>query len=234
MSYKPHMPEDDIKIRKQWHDSVYRKMEDQKTIRRQYLGRKLVIPKEVTPTAWMSKLLGKTILEEVKESDRVLDMGTGSGINAILAASKSKQVLAVDVNPYSVETGRKNAARNGVASRIEFRKSNLFDNVEGKFDLIIFDPPFRWFSPRDIREVAVADENFRSMTAFFLEAMDYLTPEGRILMIYGDSGDMNYFTHLMDKLNCIKTLVRSRYIERYGRKWGYYVWKLSRPGQSTS
>ena len=38
MSYKPHMPEDDIKIRKQWHDSVYRKMEDQKTIRRQYLG----------------------------------------------------------------------------------------------------------------------------------------------------------------------------------------------------
>ncbi|HKJ96591.1 MAG TPA: hypothetical protein VJ944_02475 [Thermoplasmataceae archaeon] len=44
-----------------------------------------MVPKEVMPPAWMSKLLGKTILEEVKENDRVLDMGTGSGINAILA-----------------------------------------------------------------------------------------------------------------------------------------------------
>ena len=227
MSYKPHMTEDEVKIRKQWHDSVYRKMEDQKTIRRQYLGRKLVIPREVTPTAWMSKLLGKTILEEVKESDRVLDMGTGSGINAILAASKSSNVLAVDINPYCIETGKRNAERNGEASRIEFRESDLFSNVDGKFDLIIFDPPFRWFAPRDIREVAIADENFRSMAAFFQEAMNYLKPDGRMLMIYGDSGDMNYFMSLMDRLKCGKALVRSRYIERYGRKWGYYVWKLS-------
>ena len=93
------MSEDEVKIRKQWHDSVYRKKEDQKTVHRQYLGRKLVIPKEVIPPAWMLKLLGKTILEEVKESDRVLDMGTGSGINAILVASKSRHVLAVDLNP---------------------------------------------------------------------------------------------------------------------------------------
>ena len=182
MSYKPHMTEDEVKIRKQWHDSVYRKMEDQKTIRRQYLGRKLVIPREVTPTAWMSKLLGKTILEEVKESDRVLDMGTGSGINAILAASKSSNVLAVDINTYCIETGKRNAARNGVASRTEFRESDLFSNVDGKFDLIIFDPPFRWFAPRDIREAAIADKNFRSMAAFFQEAMNYLKPDGRILL----------------------------------------------------
>lgn len=206
MGYTPQMSEDEVRIRKQWHDSVYRKMEDQKTVHRQYLGRKLVIP---------------------RESDRVLDMGTGSGINAILAASKSGHVLAVDLNPYCIETGRKNAVRNGVASRIEFRESDLFSNVDGKFDLIIFDPPFRWFTPRDIREAAVADENFRSMTSFFKIVLDYLKPDGRILIIYGDSGDMNYFRSLMDSLNCSKILVRSRYIERYGRKWGYYVWKLS-------
>ena len=99
------MSEKDIEIRKQWHDSVYRRIEDQKTIRRQYLGRKIVVPKEVFPPAWMSKLLGKTILDEVKESDRVLDMGTGSGINAILAASKSSNVVAVDVNPYCLDAG---------------------------------------------------------------------------------------------------------------------------------
>ncbi len=227
MGYTPQRSEDEVRIRKQWHDSVYRKMEDQKTVHRQYLGRKLVIPREVTPPAWMSKLLGKTILEDVRDSDRVLDMGIGSGINAILAASKSSHVLAVDINPNCIETGQRNAARNGVASRIEFRESDLFSNVDGKVDLIIFDPPFRWFKPRDIREAAVADANFRSMTAFFKVVLDYLNPHGRILIIYGDSGDMNYFRSLIDSLNCSKTLVRSRYIERYGRKWGYYVWKLS-------
>lgn len=88
-------------------------MEDQETIRRQYLDRKIVVPKEVFPPAWMSKLLGKSILDEVRESDRVLDMGTGSGINAILAASKSSNVVAVDVNPHCLDAGRRNAERNG-------------------------------------------------------------------------------------------------------------------------
>ncbi|MCL5989234.1 MAG: hypothetical protein M1166_02755 [Candidatus Thermoplasmatota archaeon] len=60
--------------------------------------------------------------------------------------------------------------------------------------------------------------NFRSMTAFFKVVLDYLKPDGRKLIIYGDSGDMNYFRSLMDSLNCSKTLVTSRYIERYGRK----------------
>ncbi len=227
MDYRPHMTADEVEIRKQWHESTYRRMEELKTIRRQYLGRKIIVPKEVPPPAWMSKVLGKTILENVRESDRVLDMGTGSGINAILAASKSSSVLAVDVNPYCVDIGRRNAARNGVGARIEFRESDLFSRVDGKFDLIIFDPQFRWFAPRDIREVAVADENFRTMTAFFHEVHNYMKPEGRILMLYGDSGDPNYFMSLIDQGNFKKTLMRKRYIERFGKKWGYYAWRLT-------
>ncbi|MHB8396578.1 MAG: methyltransferase [Thermoplasmataceae archaeon] len=202
------MSEKDIGIRKQWNDSVYRRMEDQETIRRQYLGRKILVPKEVFPPAWMSKLLGKTILDEVRESDRVLDMGTGSGINVILAASKSSNVVAVDVNPYCLDAGARNAEKNGVAYKIEFRESDLFSNVDGTFDLIIFDPPFRWFAPRDIREVAVADEDFRTMTAFFHEVRNYLKPSGRILIFYGDSGDHNYFMNLIDKGNFKKVLMR--------------------------
>ena len=60
--------------------------------------------------------------------------------------------------------------------------------------------------------------NFRSMMAFFKVVLDYQKSDGRKLIIYGDSGDMNYFRSLMDSLNCSKTLVTSRYIERYGRK----------------
>lgn len=221
------MTEEEVQLRREWHDSGYLKIGDQKIIRKQYLGRKVVVPREDIPPAWMSKLLGKTILEEVRETDRVLDMGTGSGINAILAASKSTNVLAVDVNPFCIGAGKRNADLNGVGSRIEFRESDLFKNVEGKFDLIIFDPPFRWFSPRDVRERAVADENFKSMTAFFNEVREYLNPGGRILLMYGDSGDLVYFLSLIDKENFRKRLMRSRYIPKNGRKWGYFTWKLT-------
>lgn len=227
MTYIPHMSDDEVNLRKQWHDALYKKMEDRKAVRMQYLGRRLFVPREVTPPAWMSKLLGKTILEEVGENDSVLDMGTGSGINAILAASKSYSVVAVDINPFCVGAGTKNAELNGVSARIQFRESDLFQNVTEKFDVIIFDPPFRWFAARDLRELAVADENFRSMTLFFDQVRNYLKPDGRILMEYGDSGDLNYFLSLIERAKFKKALVKKRYIVRNGRKWGYYVWKLT-------
>lgn len=227
MTYKPMMPDSEVELRKKWHENAYSSMEKGKTIRRQYLKRKFVIPKEVPPPAWMSKLLGKSILEEVRNDERVLDMGTGCGVNAILAASKSKNILAVDVNPYSVETGFRNAKRNGVLSSIEFRESDLFQKVSGRFDLIIFDPPFRWFKPRDIKERAVADEGFQTMTRFFEEVEDYLAKDGRILVMYGDSGDLNYLLYLFEKNNFNSQLLKKRGIRREGRTWYYYCWKLT-------
>ena len=79
------------------------------------------------------------MLDEVRDDDRVLDMGTGSGVNGIVAASRSRDVLAVDVNPAAVACARDNAERNGVADRMEVRESDLFQNASGRFDLIIFD-----------------------------------------------------------------------------------------------
>jgi len=93
-------------------------------------------------------------------------MGTGSGVNAVLAASKSFDVIAVDVNPFAIKCTRKNAKLNNISSRIKVFQSDLFRSVKGKFDLIIFDPPFRWFKQRDIRERATADKNFRTMRSF--------------------------------------------------------------------
>ena len=227
MEYKPMMTKEEIDLRVKWHNDLYIRMEDQKKIRRQYLGRNFIIPKEVTPPAWMSKLLGKSILDDVRKSDKVLDMGTGCGVNAILAASKSTNILAVDLNPFSVKTGENNAKRNGVADRIKFVQSDLFKNVNGKFDLIIFDPPFRWFAPRDLREMATTDENFKTMRMFFEQVRNYLRDKGRILVIYGDSGDLNYFLTLVEEYRFNKELLRSRAMAKDGRLWGYYAWKLT-------
>jgi release factor glutamine methyltransferase len=184
---------------RQWHENAYQagKSELRAGQTFEYLGRTIVVPPDVMPITGTSHLLGEAVLAEVRPSDRVLDMGTGSGVNAILAASESNDVVAVDVNPLAVEAARQNAERNGVADRIDVRHSDVFENVDAEFDLMIFDPPFRWFAPRDLFERASTDENYTAMTTFFLDAKRYLRPRGRMLLFFGTSGDLPYLRHLI-------------------------------------
>ena len=67
------------------------------------------------------------LLEEVlKPGDRVLDVGTGSGILAIAAAKLgAASVLALDISPVAVAAARTNAAANGVGDRVQVRLSTL-------------------------------------------------------------------------------------------------------------
>lgn len=70
-----------------------------------------------------------------------LDVGTGTGIIALSAAEKASRVLGVDINPAAVELARKNAAANKIKNA-EFQLSDLFENVNEKFDVIAFNPPY--------------------------------------------------------------------------------------------
>jgi release factor glutamine methyltransferase len=63
----------------------------------------------------------------------------------------------------------------------------------------VFDPPYRWFAPRDLREAAMTDENYRAMTTFFRGARGHLTPRGRLLVSFGTSGDLGYLRGLADE-----------------------------------
>jgi release factor glutamine methyltransferase len=191
MDYRPAMSDDEERRVRAWHDAAYESIRDGGGAGvMEVLGRTLEIPPQVIPPPRMS--LGPAVRDEVREGDRVLDMGTGSGINAILAAAKSTDVLAVDINPHAVAAAAANAERNGVADRITVRESDVFAAVDGTFDLIIFDPPFRWFAPRDYLEASMADENYQALTRFLEQAGDHLAPGGRILMLFGTSGDLDY------------------------------------------
>jgi release factor glutamine methyltransferase len=61
------------------------------------------VPPDVQPITGVSLVLGEAVLAEVRVGDQVLDMGTGCGVNAVLAASRAGRVLAVDVNPVARE-----------------------------------------------------------------------------------------------------------------------------------
>ena len=73
---------------------------------------------------------------------RTLDLGTGCGIQALLAAKHSERVVATDVNARALAFARFNAALNGI-DVVEFRQGDLFEPVgDERFGLIVANPPY--------------------------------------------------------------------------------------------
>ncbi len=76
------------------------------------------------------------------EQRKALDLGTGTGVIAVLLAKKGFTVTATDINPKSGNCLKLNASINKVARKITFKLGNLFEPVKKeKFDLITFNPP---------------------------------------------------------------------------------------------
>jgi len=126
----------------------------------------------------------------VDANDRVLDMGTGCGILAILAAQKAKKVVAVDVNPYAVRCARKNAEINKLADKVEVRRGDLFQPVrrEEKFSLIIFNAPYLPSAPKEGRSWlgkswAGGPSGRQLIDRFIAEVPHFLKKSSRILLV---------------------------------------------------
>jgi len=139
-------------------------------------------------------------------SGRVLDMGTGCGIQAIIAAQKSNSIVAADISKPALECAKKNAAANGVAGKIEFRESNLFSNFlpNEKFDTIIFNPPYlptaneektsgildaAWNGGRDGRKI---------IDAFLNQFPPYLSDSGKLLLLHCHLADTDKTIRLLE------------------------------------
>lgn len=173
-----------------------------------------------------SDALGRVVLDEVRAGERVLDMGTGSGVNAILAATKGAEVVAVDIDPNAVKAARANAARNGVAERVTIRRSDLFEAVEGRFDLVVLDPPFRWVEPRDCGEASVTDEDYRSLTAFFARVREHLVEDGRVLVHVGTTAAVGYLEQLVERNGMVGRVVARRELDKDGHRVEYLTYRV--------
>ena len=228
--YRPTVSDEYAEQIRRWHEDTYQSAKARagsgQTFK--YLGLELEVPSEVMPITPLSDLLGTAVLAEVKAGDRVLDMGTGSGVNAILAASKATAVVAVDINPRSVEAARRNAIRNGVADRVDVRYSDVFSAVDGEFDLVIFDPPSRWFPARDLLEMASTDENYRALTTFVRNVGRYLRADGRILIFFGASGDLGYLRRLLAEEGFVVEVLAHREALKGKILVDYYTHRVTR------
>jgi SAM-dependent methyltransferase len=162
---------------------------------------------------------------EVGPGEGVLDVGTGTGVLAFIAALRGARVVAVDRNGEAVRNARLNARRLGLEGRVEVcDPCDLFDGVEGRrFDHVLFNAPWLRGAPRTAYEAALYDDG-RVIAGFFEGVSGHLKPGGTVWLLYADvferTGD-GALTHVGDLLDRNGLTVRRRWqTARAGRVSG--------------
>src|SRR3984885_15014383 len=119
--------------------------------------------------------------EYCREGDKVLDLGCGSGVAAVFCAPKVRELLAVDISPSAVRNTEENCRLNKL-SNVAVKQSDMFSCVEGKFDLILADPPYIE------AEFEKEEEQFATSTRYlpilFSQVGKHLAGDGRLLIQY--------------------------------------------------
>ena len=149
-----------------------------------------VRPRVFNPALFASSKLLLQVLgpERIGPQSAVLDLGTGSGIAALVAGRWAQRVVAVDINPQAVACARANVNRHRLGHKIDVRQGDLFQPVQGEqFDRVLFNPPFYRGQPE-----AGLDQAWRSESALerFAEGLPrMLKPGGSALVVFSSNSD---------------------------------------------
>lgn len=130
-------------------------------------------------------LLKRKVEELPLEGKKVLEIGTGNGIVAVTAAEKGAGVTATDIDPEALEDARERAEKSDVSGKLKFLESNLFEEIEGSFDYILFNPPYLP-GKKEVEDDSTwrGGEKGIEITKKFLEAArDHLEEEGEIYFV---------------------------------------------------
>ncbi|WP_314793129.1 peptide chain release factor N(5)-glutamine methyltransferase [Gemella sanguinis] len=167
-----------------------------------FYDRKFKVTKDVLSPRMETEELIYKVLEYIKKSKKdsfkILDLCTGSGIIAITLkkeiVEKYTEIVASDISEKALSIAIENANNNN--ANITFIKSDLFDNISEKFDLIISNPPY--ISYKD--KITIKDNvlNYDPHLALFAEedgiyfyrkiienAVHYLSKDGVIFFEIG-------------------------------------------------
>jgi HemK-related putative methylase len=173
-----------------WRFRLFQRHRHDRLVLEEVAGRPiLVLPRVINPKLFRTgEFLAQTIDGRIARGATVLDMGTGAGIGAIVAAGCGARVKAVDVNPVAVRCARINALLNGVEDRVEVRHGDLFEPVSGeRFDVVLFNPPYLPGPPRDL-----LDRAFRGgdvIDRFARGLAQHLAPAGFALVLLSTEAD---------------------------------------------
>ncbi len=103
-----------------------------------HVNEKVLVPRQDT------EILVEEAMRELHDGMRILDMCTGSGciLISLLHYSNDCEGVGADLSPEALEVAKTNARELIPDKKVTFIESNLFEKIEGKFDVILSNPPY--------------------------------------------------------------------------------------------
>jgi len=187
-----------------------------------------VYPTVFNPKDYYSSVIIAEFISDIKDikDKHLLDMGCGSGIISVFAASSGAYCTAVDKNPESVKCAKDNAAQNKLDNKIVSVESDLFAKLEGEnvYDIITFNPPYYKGEPANDFEMAFkGGENLEVIQRFFESAGKYLTVNGVIYLITSSDSNLNLTEEIIKTYNFkFEVVLREKRIFET-----FYIYKIS-------
>ncbi|HWQ63345.1 MAG TPA: HemK2/MTQ2 family protein methyltransferase [Methanospirillum sp.] len=168
-------------------------------------------PDQVYQPAEDSFLLLKTAKSEVRSSDRVLEIGVGSGYVSTGLLSSCRLLVATDKNPHAASIAH-NAG-------VQVVRADLAAGLCGPFDLILFNPPYLPTAPSeridDWLELALdGGPTGRDVIIRFLqEVPSLLSSEGRVLLLISSLTGPEEVEDLVRENRLVSTTVAEERVE---------------------
>lgn len=155
----------------------------------------------VLPGVFSPKYFGSTHvfapLLPIVPGDVFLEIGCGTGILSVIAAERgAARVVAIDISHAAVRNTIENAKLHRVEDRVEAREGDIYSCLrEGEqFDAIFWNMPFIFieedYQYRSVLERALFDPGYQLTQRFISEGRRFLKPHGRLLVGWGDFGDI--------------------------------------------
>jgi len=134
----------------------------------------------------------------VKNGERVLEIGCGSGVVSIHCAKNGCIVTSGDINPKAVELTKKNAAENGVD--ITVVETDVYSNIEGRFDTVLFNLPYLPVDEDGLlaRSWSGGPDGLGPLPDLLSGSPDHLNPNGRIVVVISSLMDTQALWDLLD------------------------------------
>lgn len=153
-------------------------------------------------------------------SKSILELGCGSGVISTLAAKKGAKVLASDINPIAIDNTVLNAQLNQV--NLQVVKSDLFQDIHQKFNLIVINPPYFPKDPITVEDHAwYCGSNFEYFTTLFKQMPSYLLKEGKAILILSEDCQIHRIAKLAKNYLSWKNIAT---IKKWGEK--HYLFEL--------
>jgi ribosomal protein L3 glutamine methyltransferase len=166
-----------------------------------YVDERVIVPRSYIGELLVDGLAG--VVTDTSQIERVLDLCTGSGCLAILAALtfEKAKIDAADLSRDALAVAERNVHDYGLEARISLLQSDLFEALVGRrYNLIIANPPYvsdaamAAFPPEYAAEPAIAHsggaDGLVIVRRILARATDHLSPNGTLVMEVGTGRDI--------------------------------------------